>query len=464
MFKSLFNKEDDLRLKDQIAEFLKTNPEKLDAFENAYRLAAIEEDKNSSDIYSVSAKEYTLHPILHDPESIQNVMIQNIAKALVSETATLSVTKQTVKYTEIGERFESGITNEHIRCLPEDLRPQLTERLIKSDLQNHSSLHILDMLKRSVMATNEKEQRRFYHMFRQGLDILDLDGLMYEILGRNANSMSHWLPAIANAAAKTGFFRIPDTKIAKVPLPILQLSRLDYGFLTPTTLAIVDEWARNAFDLDENKKYFIKTGTYSSKFDFRNAVIKDPKEVREIGQYLLFIQNQAVMMAGPLTTPSIYGVSTTNEWVVREYIEDVENNPTIYKGMPLHTEYRVFVDFDTNEVLAVAPYWEPNVMKKRFAHADDAASPHNRHDYIIYKMHEDVLMERFCENRDRIHSEIQKLLPETDLSGQWSVDVMQNGNDFWIIDMATANTSALNEYIPVEKRKIYPEDWLPVIE
>ncbi|MBR0283080.1 MAG: RICIN domain-containing protein, partial [Oscillibacter sp.] len=31
--------------------------------------------------------------------------------------------------------------------------------------------------------------------------------------------------------------------------------------------------------------------------------------------------------------------------------EDKENNPCIYKGMPLHTEYRVFVDFDTDEVL-----------------------------------------------------------------------------------------------------------------
>ena len=39
------------------------------------------------------------------------------------------------------------------------------------------------------------------------------------------------------------------------------------------------------------------------------------------------------------------------------------------------------------------------------------------------------------------------------------LDVMQNGDDFWLIDMATADTSALSEYISgIEKQK---ENWLP---
>lgn len=53
------------------------------------------------------------------------------------------------------------------------------------------------------------------------------------------------------------------------------------------------------------------------------------------------------------TQPSIYGAATTNEWVVREFIKDKENNPCIYKGLPLHTEYRVFIDADTKEVLGI---------------------------------------------------------------------------------------------------------------
>ena len=65
-------------------------------------------------------------------------------------------------------------------------------------------------------------------------------------------------------------------------------------------------------------------------------------------------------------------------------IEDVEKNPTIYKGLPLHTEYRVFVDFDTDEVLAVAPYWDPVLMKKKFSGGADNGNVHEIHDYITY--------------------------------------------------------------------------------
>lgn len=90
--------------------------------------------------------------------------------------------------------------------------------------------------------------------------------------------------------------------------------------------------------------YFIKTGTYSSKYEFRNAHIHNPKEINEMGEYFLFLNHLTCSMASPLNNRCFYGANTTNEWVVREYIKDKENNPTIYNGLPLHTEYRVFVD------------------------------------------------------------------------------------------------------------------------
>ena len=57
---------------------------------------------------------------------------------------------------------------------------------------------------------------------------------------------------------------------------------------TRATLDIVDEFCRQVFSLDETKEYFIKNGVYSSKYDFRNAHVKGAKEVRELGEYLLF--------------------------------------------------------------------------------------------------------------------------------------------------------------------------------
>jgi hypothetical protein len=166
-------------------------------------------------------------------------------------------------------------------------------------------------------------------------------------------------------------------------------------------------------------------------------------------------------MASPLCVPCIYGVSTTNEWVVREFIQDKENNPSIYKGLPLHTEYRVFVDCATDKVIGFTPYWEPDTMKNRFGHESDASSPHQIHDYVIYKAHEETLMKRFHENIDRVIQHIGDILPNLDLKGQWSIDIMQNGEDFWLIDMALAQNSAFYECVPTYLRNPSEENWIP---
>ena len=182
----------------------------------------------------------------------------------------------------------------------------------------------------------------------------------------DAAGMGHWLPALAKANEGKGFFRIPKTTIAKAPLTLLQLSRVDYESLTAATLDVVDRWAQGAFGLNPDGEYFIKTGTFSSKYDYRNTHVAGPHEVAQIGEYLLYIQSQAVEMAGPLNQPSTYGVSTTNEMVVREYIPDTHDLPTIYMGLPLRCEYRCFIDCDTDELLGIHPYWDPKVMNHRF--------------------------------------------------------------------------------------------------
>lgn len=297
-------------------------------------------------------------------------------------------------------------------------------------------------------------------MFRQGLDILDMDSGLYDMIGCNRNSMGYWLPKMIQPVLDRGFLKIPATTIIKVPLALLQLTRLDYMSFNRTTLDIVDAYCRKAFELSEDKDYFIKTGTYSSKFDFRNAHVCGAKEVRELGEYLLFIHWQALQMAAPTTIPHpIYGVSTTNEWVVREFIQDKENNPTIYKGLPLHTEYRIFVDFDIDMVLGIHAYWDAETMKKRFARNSDI---HDRHDYVIYSMHEKELYRKYVSNKSLVVKEIEELLPDVNLSGQWSIDVMQNGDEFWIIDMAMASESAFyKETVAPKFRKKAEENWIP---
>lgn len=435
--------------KDELARILETSPEILERFEQSYRLNILPNTPCS--------RNQPEHP----PVAMSD-FLERIVDELMGQTKTFHFDGNLEHRTQEYLCFPGpeGVSKEELEAIPLGGRPQLTGNLVCRDTPGDSASAAL-FFYNEYLKTGDKE---FYHLFRQGLDILDLDPIIYEILGTNPNSIGHWFPQLVEACRDQDFFQIPATTIAKVPITLLQLSRVGYENLNPTTLKIVDMWAEKAFKLDRPKEYFIKTGTYSSKFDFRNAYVHGEKEVRELGEYLLYIQCEANRMASPLNTPSIYGVSTTNEWVVREFIHDKEANPCIYKGLPLHTEYRVFVDCDTDKILGTFEYWDPELMKNRFSNYSDASSPHQIHDYMTFRAHEKTMGERFRKNAGRVAAEIAKLLPNLDLEGQWSIDVMQNGDDFWIIDMAVAQDSAFFEKVPEELRGEKKENWIPKIE
>ena len=454
--------------KDAIAKMLHTNPEALAAFEAAYAKHVLE-GENPENFFNINSRQASMskHADEHKEQGAAPEAVAELQHRIVAE-----LLAQTSLYIFDGTmaRIEQPLAlppetalvrNEDIQKLPEALRPQLTGELMQVDIPGQSYQALLFFYDKFLNGKSQKDREFAYHHFRQGLDILDLDAVSYEIIGMNRNSMGHWLPQLVEACRGQEFFKIPATTIAKVPLTLLQLAHLEYMGLTQTTLNIVDQWAYEAFKLNESKEYFIKTGTYSSKFDFRNARVRGAKEVRELGEYLLFIHFQALQMASPLCKPCIYGASTTNEWVVREFVLDKENNPCIYKGLPLHTEYRVFVDCDTDQVIGVSPYWEPNTMKQRFGHEEDADSPHQLHDYVIYTAHEGTLMRRYRENKDAVIEHIQAILPRLELTGQWSIDVMQNGTDFWLIDMGVAENSTFYDCVPPALRSPSKEDWMP---
>lgn len=435
--------------KEEIVELLKTTPEALEEFEQIYSIASLNEEQNSDNFFKKNSR------MANAINKSGDEQLRSCGSDIVDR-----IVEELINYDDI----EESVTLEEINSIPGHLRPQLSARYMKVDINAPSSAAVLQFYKRFLEERNPRRKQLYYNHFRQGLDILDLDPLLYEIIGMNKNSIGYWFPALENANKDKSFFKIPKTKIVKVPLPILQLTRCNYMELTESTIDIVNKWAYKAFDLDENKTYFIKTGTYSSKFDFRNAKVTTPQEVHELGSYLLFIHFQALQMASPLSQPSICGVSTTNEWCVREYIEDKENNPCIYHGMPLHTEYRVFVDLDSKEVLSVVPYWEPNVMKDRFSNYSDAESADMKHDWVIYSAYEEKLMDRLYQNEELIKEKVEELIQDLKLEGQWSLDIMQNGDDFWLIDMALAENSALNNTLPEGSLKKTEENWLPNID
>lgn len=445
---------------DEIANILKVSPDALKAFEELYsnKVLALPGDT----YFSVSKKQADQMKKMQD-ESKQDLsdIIDRIVNELLADTQVISFKDGELTSNRLDISVHEPVTLKELMTIPVSERPQLTGRYTTKDTKGEAYPLLLRTYKRFLEEKDPVKKKRGYHIFRQGLDIQDIDPVIYEILGMNPNSISKWFPALVCAVQQQHFFVLPETVIIKVPMTLLQLTRLEYQRLNLTTLNILDRYCYKVFGLNEEKEYFVKTGTFSSKFDFRNAHVFGAKEVRELGEYLMYIQNTACLMAGPLNKPIIYGMSTTNEWCVREYIKDKENNPCIYKGMPLHTEYRIFVDAELNEVIGYNPYWDPVIMKNRFS--QELTDSHMKHDYVVFLNHEDVLMKRYHENIDRIVAEIKNMLPYLNLAGQWSIDIMQNGNDFYIIDMALAENSALYDCVPEDKRRITEENWIPTL-
>lgn len=449
---------------DTAAAMLSTTPGLLREFERSYHANVLDRKNAPTGPLGPDARSVIESRSGHDLSDAVLALDARIVRELLADTSIIRYDGERLTAApSLAPVPESYVTESDVDVLEPGERPQLAGELIHRQIDAVNYPLLLDMWRRATDPKRSARRRReAYGMFRTGLDLLDLDPVMYRMLDLNPAGMGHWLPALAKANEGKTFFRIPKTTIAKVPMTLLQLSRVEYESLTAATLDVVDRWAQAAFGLNPDGEYFIKTGTFSSKYDYRNAHVTGPHEVAQIGEYLLYIQSQAVEMAGPLNEPAMYGVSTTNEFVVREYVPDRLDLPTIYMGLPLRCEYRCFIDCDTKELLGIHPYWDPKVMNHRFRDWPDSDNPHMRHDAVTYKLREPSLMREYEATKDLVAAHIGELLPGLELVGQWSLDVMRDGDDYWLIDMAPAERSAYyGQAVPKGKRRPMMENWIP---
>lgn len=442
---------------DKIVELLKTDKEKLKAFEQSYK--AFESTYDADNLATQNAKrEIDSVDKLKQPSVDVEELIDNIVNELLSQTKIWSTEQSTFELLPVSQSV-TIVKPQDFDYLPKDMRPIATGHYMKRDIEEPSYTAVLDYYQKWL----ETGDIHMYQQFHHGLDVLDLDPIMYELLNCDPASMGNWLPQINKVVGLTAF-KIPKTKIMKVPMNLLQTTRVvEYQELSPIMIEIINRFVMKAFDLNVEKDYFIKTGTFSSKFDFRNAKVTKGQEVMESGSYLWYITSQAIQMCSILNNRPIYGISTNNEWVVREFIDDVEDNTTIYHGLPLRTEYRVFVDFDTKEVLGISPYWREDIVKHHMQQRL-SENPDMLHDFVTYSANQERLEGRYHENKSFVMDNVEKLLKDCTLKGQWSIDIMQNGSDFWLIDMAPAHLSALNDVVPKDKLKRQQVDYLTALQ
>ena len=181
------------------------------------------------------------------------------------------------------------------------------------------------------------------------------------------------------------------------------------------------------------KFYNIKNGCFSNKFDFNTCIVTKENLAEQLWK---INYTSACLSTGGYT-----------ELVVRELIPyNKELTPTIYNGMPLREEIRVFYNMNTKEIEYMEDYWNYNYCYNQL---------HNKTDRIIFDYFHNINPGRFFNHKHllsigcKLINKYIKDLKFTDkLNGIWSIDFMCVLNkdtfnmDIYLIDMARGFRSA----------------------
>ena len=186
---------------------------------------------------------------------------------------------------------------------------------------------------------------------------------------------------------------------------------------------------------------FMKTSTFSGKFNFENCIVRQTDTAMDIGRKAL---NIAYM--------GMCGDRMDCGFVLREFIDPDCGLETIYSGMPLHTEFRVFYDFVNRKVIEVFPYWDTATMLGPQMESHYAQYPHDKASFLHAK---ERLEEAFANNKKAIAAYVEKRLEHWwslpgghrafsigDVPAIWSLDfLMDTKEKIWLIDAAVGHQS-----------------------
>ncbi len=243
------------------------------------------------------------------------------------------------------------------------------------------------------------------------------------------NELSFWYPKTANIGFKT-----PDTLITPLTddeFGIIKSANFkDFNHLE-LLKRIREIAASQNFDL--NRDLFLRFGCSSNKFNFDACHIPD----------LEFLPDKLSAYFENIFEKLEWKESA--EIVLREFIKTDYYRRQIYNGMPLNTEFRVFFDFDTNEILGIYNYWDKETMLDNL---------HKQDDCMAFAHTTPLLEKDFNRLAPYLEDEAKKKLPNADMQGKWSIDFMYDGSRFVLIDMAHAECSYYYEKV-VEKQLAY---------
>lgn len=241
------------------------------------------------------------------------------------------------------------------------------------------------------------------------IELTDEEVRIYNVIKDFEMNMSQWFLKIKDCGIK-----VPETEIFILPAKIF------WGFASETKegLKATEEFINYvvANKMLDGKKYFIKNGCYSGKFNFSNCIV----DSTDIADKFMDINYESMCLE----------TGGETEIVLRDVIPTEKYLTTMYNGMPIRPEFRVFYDFDKRKALYSANYWDYNALKTKIHNEKDLEALESVHLTIDkkYRDFEDKALETVAEHFEKV-----------DMKGIWSVDLLLDDNDeFWLIDMAVA--------------------------
>lgn len=252
----------------------------------------------------------------------------------------------------------------------------------------------------------------------------------YESKLKDENNLSYWYPKVKDAG-----FKVPKTVVIPIDYEEFRWMSEDGGYRQEDmdNITAKVKWYLESEDFDTNRGMFLKSGTYSGKFSFDLCKLDN---IDDVGLKFTHLNYDSM----------IIGAGESTEIVIREYIKAKEERPTIYNGMPLNTEFRVFYDFDKKEVLGVFNYWDTEVMLNSLNPVGKSVRD-EEHAKIIIKEYEsfksckDVLESEFTALKENLAIAVSKNMVDVCLEGIWSIDFMYVDGEMYLIDMALGHKS-----------------------
>ena len=247
----------------------------------------------------------------------------------------------------------------------------------------------------------------------------------------NPNNLSYWSSKIAPHLIEKGI-KYPTTRIIAVPVKIMEACFLDHN----EDYEVVRQWVRTTLMpqlFGATFPIFMKNGCFSNKFDFAGSCMLREYDEQAITDNFVNLQNTSLS----------FETGGNMEIILRQFIEPPKGTPTIYNGMPLRPELRLFYDFGKHSYCYAVNYWD-------WDYCHDAICDASAEDKKVYESCYAELKELYEYRKSYFLPRILAGLRRVDkLAGIWSLDFILDEHVCWFIDAAIAERSAY-----------WDEDWL----